>query len=211
MPRIRFSEIGNLTGLDVAGDRGLSAAFDRYNIVYSTDRRTVASFPGDFPDLVTSAGERIAIVRLPGLLRVTTRFILDDHDGKLEISRRIRNISRSDLWIHRVEAQTDPRFSRYWGEAVVTEGGAPAIGRSLNLNPPPERSGPPDHQPDHCLEGEICPPPSGTAAPSLRIEPTRTEEGARLVYQWAWPARGREAQRLRPGRELLLRLTYFCG
>ncbi len=189
MPRVQLNELGNLTDLlGVAGHDDLHGIVDEYRITYSTadaigDRLLTFPTEGDIRRSRALIG-RSARASLPELLLVTTRFIVDDRGPKLEVSRRIRNISRAPLWIYKIEMQIDLRYFT-------------PIRSTLNLNPPPERIGPPDHQPNHCLKGD----------PSCLL-PSSRPEGERQVYHWPDESGSPFPVRLGPGRETLARLTY---
>lgn len=197
MPRVQLNELGNLTDLiEIPGRDDLHGIVDEYRIAYSTTGADDA-WPRDFPDAEDIRGSRLrgssavrtTTARAAGLLLVRTRFTLDARRAaiRIEVSRRIRNISPNTLWIYRVETQIDLRyFTR--------------IRSSLNLNPPPERGRPPDHQADHCLGGQACPPPS------FRME------AERRIYNWPHPeATSPFPVQLSSGREILARLTYDFG
>lgn len=195
MPRVQLNELGNLTDLiEIPGRDDLHGIVDEYRIAYSAAGASDA-WPRDFPDAEDIRGSRLrasirtTTARAAGLLLVRTRFTLDARRAaiRIEVSRRIRNISPNTLWIYRVETQIDLRYFT-------------PVRRSLNLNPPPERGRPPDHQADHCLEGQACPPPSSLL------------EAERRIYNWPH----REATspfpvQLSSGREILARLTYDFG
>ncbi len=208
MARIQLNELGYLMGVrDVPR---LADAADSFFVSYSTGERDGlrGTFPNSLDAPLLAEGERSFIARFSRVLRVTTHFIVDDATGLLEVSRRIRNIfpptDPAFLWIHKITMQVDPR---YLGEMPLGE--MPKIPVSLNRNSPPASIPPPDHQSDHC-DPDLgpCPPPSLVAAPSgIRIEgrTSETSVGSHLVYDWS---KAPLPIRLRPGRELLVRLTY---
>lgn len=134
---IEVGPYGNLVGLKNAqGEpffgKNASAPFDGYAIAYRigemrldlNDVQVVHAVQNHITKDKLSvqsgaAAQSVVVNTLDGALLITNLFSLNEKDGKLEVTRTVKNISSQQVSLIAFEIQTDPRFSRYREPAKV--------------------------------------------------------------------------------------------